>query len=169
MHRIRCVHLRWTLCHVSYRCYTTPSLRQRKECLVHCRIQWSKPFACIFVSKPYVVCLYPMLSRCAMALLHSRIRRVFYCHRNPFCGALGSQYKLHVQKGLNHHFEVYECSRTLTTCSWLDFFTKMPTYSICLQNCTNLDTRWRDNTNVCICMVTIIIVMNVPHYWRKQR
>ena len=43
-----------------------------------------------------------------MALLHSRIRRVFYGNRNPFCGTLGSQYKLHVQQGLNHHFEVYE-------------------------------------------------------------
>ena len=43
-----------------------------------------------------------------MALLHSRIRRVFYGHRNPFCRALGSQYKLHVHQGLNHHFEIYK-------------------------------------------------------------
>ena len=53
--------------------------------------------------------------RCAMALLHSRIRKVFYLHPNPFCGALGSKYKLHVQQELNHHFEVYEGSRTEIT------------------------------------------------------
>ena len=47
-----------------------------------------------------------------MALLHSRVRRVFYHHSNPFCGALGSQYKLHVQQGLNHRFEVYQGRRT---------------------------------------------------------
>ena len=48
-----------------------------------------------------------------MALLHSRVRRVFYHHPNPFCGALESKYKLHVQQGFNHHFEVYQGSRTV--------------------------------------------------------
>ncbi|KAM9850521.1 putative inactive tRNA-specific adenosine deaminase-like protein 3 [Aulostomus maculatus] len=44
---------------------------------------------------------------CAMALLHSRIGRVFY--GTAFTdGALGSKYKIHTQKGLNHHFEVYK-------------------------------------------------------------
>ena len=43
-----------------------------------------------------------------MALLHSRINRVFYHDSNSFCGALGSKYKLHVQQGFNHHFEVYQ-------------------------------------------------------------
>ena len=42
-----------------------------------------------------------------MALLHSRIKRVFYGCLNPSLGGLGSQYKIHIQKGLNHHFEVY--------------------------------------------------------------
>ncbi|KAK5861489.1 hypothetical protein PBY51_022882 [Eleginops maclovinus] len=43
---------------------------------------------------------------CAMALVHSRIGRVFY---GTACadGALGSKYKIHSQKDLNHHFEVY--------------------------------------------------------------
>ena len=42
-----------------------------------------------------------------MALLHSRIQRVFYgCSTTG--GALGSKYKLHVMKALNHHFEVYK-------------------------------------------------------------
>lgn len=43
---------------------------------------------------------------CAMALIHFRIKRVFY--GTPYeDGALGSHYKLHVEKSLNHHYEVY--------------------------------------------------------------
>lgn len=43
---------------------------------------------------------------CAMAMVHCRIRRVFYgcSSRN---GALGSKTKLHVQKQLNHHYLVF--------------------------------------------------------------
>ncbi|XP_029638209.1 probable inactive tRNA-specific adenosine deaminase-like protein 3 [Octopus sinensis] len=43
---------------------------------------------------------------CAMALVHSRIRCVFYGTSSPD-GALGSRYKLHLQKNLNHHYEVF--------------------------------------------------------------
>jgi tRNA-specific adenosine deaminase 3 len=49
---------------------------------------------------------------CGMALLHSRIHRVFFCHANPASGGLYSQYKIHTHKKLNHHFEVYKCSLT---------------------------------------------------------
>ena len=45
--------------------------------------------------------------RCAMALVHSRIRRVFYGCTDIVTGALGSRYKIHTQVGLNHHFEVF--------------------------------------------------------------
>lgn len=44
---------------------------------------------------------------CAMALVHSRIRRVFL-RNTTLWGALGSHYKLHVQSGLNHHYEVWK-------------------------------------------------------------
>ncbi|XP_072541103.1 probable inactive tRNA-specific adenosine deaminase-like protein 3 [Salminus brasiliensis] len=44
---------------------------------------------------------------CAMALVHSRINRVFYGAASAD-GALGSKYKIHCQKDLNHHFEVYK-------------------------------------------------------------
>lgn len=44
---------------------------------------------------------------CAMALLHSRIRRVFYGCADSVQGALGSRYKIHTKTGLNHHFEVF--------------------------------------------------------------
>ncbi|XP_067459080.1 probable inactive tRNA-specific adenosine deaminase-like protein 3 [Thunnus thynnus] len=44
---------------------------------------------------------------CAMALVHSRIGRVFY--GSAFAdGALGTKYKIHSQKDLNHRFEVYK-------------------------------------------------------------
>ena len=43
-----------------------------------------------------------------MALVHSRIKRVFYAATNKLSGGLGTHYKIHVQTGLNHHFEVYK-------------------------------------------------------------
>lgn len=44
---------------------------------------------------------------CAMALVHSRIGRVFYGVTSAD-GALGSKFKIHTQKDLNHRFEVYK-------------------------------------------------------------
>jgi tRNA-specific adenosine deaminase 3 len=45
---------------------------------------------------------------CAMALLHSRIGRVVYALPDPAGGALGSVYRLHVHKQLNHRFDVWK-------------------------------------------------------------
>ncbi|KAL5009233.1 hypothetical protein ScPMuIL_014814 [Solemya velum] len=44
---------------------------------------------------------------CAMALVHARIQRVFYGTSYKE-GALGSRYKIHVQRGLNHHYEAFQ-------------------------------------------------------------
>ena len=44
---------------------------------------------------------------CSMALVHSRIDRVSYAIPDPHFGGLGGRYKVHTQRGLNHHFEVY--------------------------------------------------------------
>ena len=41
---------------------------------------------------------------CAMALVHSRVRRVFYALAAPAAGSLGSRYQLHAERSLNHHF-----------------------------------------------------------------
>jgi len=43
-----------------------------------------------------------------MALVHSRIGRVFYLHHSED-GALGTRYKLHTMPALNHRFDVYRC------------------------------------------------------------
>ncbi|KAM6934927.1 putative inactive tRNA-specific adenosine deaminase-like protein 3 isoform 1-T1 [Xenentodon cancila] len=43
---------------------------------------------------------------CAMALVHSRIGRVFYGTASAD-GALGTKFKIHSHKDLNHRFEVY--------------------------------------------------------------
>ncbi|GBC00524.1 hypothetical protein RclHR1_03890009 [Rhizophagus clarus] len=45
---------------------------------------------------------------CSMALVHSRIGRVFYGHSNTVSGGLGSCYKIHAHNSLNHHFKVFK-------------------------------------------------------------
>ncbi|KAM6968141.1 putative inactive tRNA-specific adenosine deaminase-like protein 3 [Aplochiton taeniatus] len=44
---------------------------------------------------------------CAMALVHSRIGRVFYGTASAD-GAFGTKYKIHAEKNLNHRFEVFQ-------------------------------------------------------------
>ena len=44
---------------------------------------------------------------CSMALLHSRVGKVFYCNVNKNSGGLGSKYQIHCEEGLNHHFDVF--------------------------------------------------------------
>nr|XP_056720073.1 probable inactive tRNA-specific adenosine deaminase-like protein 3 [Euleptes europaea] len=61
---------------------------------------------------PYICTGYDMyLTRepcamCAMALVHSRIERVFYGAPSPH-GALATKYHIHSRKDLNHRYEVY--------------------------------------------------------------
>ena len=50
-----------------------------------------------------------------MALAHSRIGRVFYGHAEASTGGLGSQYKIHTQQGINHHFGVFKVEQELMT------------------------------------------------------
>jgi tRNA-specific adenosine deaminase 3 len=44
---------------------------------------------------------------CGMALLHSRIRRVFFLHKSPNVGSLESVVKLHCLPNINHRFQVF--------------------------------------------------------------
>ncbi|RLN63820.1 hypothetical protein BBJ29_006896 [Phytophthora kernoviae] len=45
---------------------------------------------------------------CAMALVHSRARRVVFDRANPSDGALMSSFQLHTIKSLNHHYRVFQ-------------------------------------------------------------
>ncbi|KAI1293934.1 hypothetical protein EDD11_008342, partial [Mortierella claussenii] len=45
---------------------------------------------------------------CSMALVHSRVGRVFYTVPMAASGGLGSVHKIHSHPGLNHHFFVYQ-------------------------------------------------------------
>lgn len=64
-------------------------------------------------SEPYICTGYDLyVTRepcvmCAMALVHSRIGRVFYGTASAD-GALGTRFKVHSQKDLNHRFEVFQ-------------------------------------------------------------
>ncbi|KAF9973285.1 hypothetical protein BGZ73_003484 [Actinomortierella ambigua] len=44
---------------------------------------------------------------CSMALVHSRVGRVFFLKPSPKSGGLGSVQKIHSHTNLNHHFFVY--------------------------------------------------------------
>jgi tRNA-specific adenosine deaminase 3 len=44
---------------------------------------------------------------CAMAMVHSRVRRVFYGCESTF-GALGTKCKVHTRTALNHHYLVFK-------------------------------------------------------------
>ncbi|KAK1932571.1 putative inactive tRNA-specific adenosine deaminase-like protein 3 [Phytophthora citrophthora] len=49
---------------------------------------------------------------CAMALVHSRARRVVFDRANPRDGVLLSSFKLHTIKSLNHHYRVFQLALT---------------------------------------------------------
>jgi tRNA-specific adenosine deaminase 3 len=52
---------------------------------------------------------------CSMALVHSRIRRVFYGLEYQY-GGLGTQYSIHTHKSINHKFQVWKnCLEPETT------------------------------------------------------
>lgn len=42
-----------------------------------------------------------------MALVHQRIRRIFFAFPNPNAGALGSVHRLQGERSLNHHYAVF--------------------------------------------------------------
>jgi hypothetical protein len=71
---------------------------------------------------------------CAMALVHSRLRRVVFCRPDPAAGAVASRYRLHGERSLNHRCvswtapSVPESSTTLVALQlpqWTDYQTTM--------------------------------------------
>ncbi|ORY80178.1 hypothetical protein LY90DRAFT_698004 [Neocallimastix californiae] len=47
---------------------------------------------------------------CCMALVHSRIGRIFFLEKNELDGGLESIHQIHIQPELNHHFQVFKIS-----------------------------------------------------------
>ena len=150
---IRCLLYNWTMCHVSMSLHIfmikhVPQFWRR-------HLMWELYMS----SDTWNVCLIMLalgqdpwlyapscFHRCCMALLHSRVQRVFFCHSNPSSGGLCSQYKLHLHRSLNHHFRVYKCvlswhfviyseisNKTVTPCGCMCFMAHVfTTASICV-------------------------------------
>lgn len=60
-------------------------------------------YDCYVVHEPCVMC--------AMALTHSRVRRVVYVSSDAEAGALGGAFRLHSRPSLNHHVQVFQVCR----------------------------------------------------------
>ncbi|CAN8235558.1 unnamed protein product [Cochlearia groenlandica] len=66
-----------------------------------------------WMEKPYlctgydIFLLWEPCTMCAMALVHQRIKRIFYVFPNPKAGGLGSVHRLQGEKSLNHHYAVF--------------------------------------------------------------
>lgn len=78
------------------RCAKAPSQNQPYLCT---------GFDCYVAREPCVMC--------AMALTHSRLRRVAYRDADSIGGALGGALRLHGMPSLNHHFEVYRLTKAV--------------------------------------------------------
>mmetsp|Transcript_3428 Transcript_3428/g.9145 ORF Transcript_3428/g.9145 Transcript_3428/m.9145 type:complete len:1012 (-) Transcript_3428:209-3244(-) len=69
--------------------------------------------AALGLSRPYMCTGYDCFiarepcAMCAMALVHSRVARVVFCHPDKAGGALGGRLQLMGQRSLNHHYKVY--------------------------------------------------------------
>lgn len=63
-----------------------------------------KPYLCTGYD---IFLLWEPCTMCAMALVHQRIKRIFYAFPNPTAGGLGSVYRLQGEKSLNHHYAVF--------------------------------------------------------------
>lgn len=59
-------------------------------------------YDCYVIREPCVMC--------AMALTHSRVRRVVYVQCDEAMGALGGSFRLHSKPSLNHHLQVFRMS-----------------------------------------------------------
>ena len=51
----------------------------------------------------------------SMALVHSRIRRVYYLQPDLNAGALGTHAKIHTLKSLNHKYRVFRVLRSVVS------------------------------------------------------
>uniref|UniRef100_A0A915P090 AMP-dependent synthetase/ligase domain-containing protein n=2 Tax=Meloidogyne TaxID=189290 RepID=A0A915P090_9BILA len=57
---------------------------------------------------------------CAMALVHCRVKRIFFGEENKKNGALITKWRLQESKSLNHHFEKMTCNKNKNSNYYLD-------------------------------------------------
>ncbi|KAI3761986.1 hypothetical protein L1987_52409 [Smallanthus sonchifolius] len=69
-----------------------------------CHPELSRPYLCTGYD---IYLIWEPCAMCAMALVHQRIKRIFYAFPNPNAGALGSVHRLQGEKSLNHHYAVF--------------------------------------------------------------
>ncbi|KAK9054029.1 hypothetical protein SSX86_025105 [Deinandra increscens subsp. villosa] len=65
----------------------------------------SRPYLCTGYD---IYLIWEPCAMCAMALVHQRIKRIFYAFSNLKAGALGSVHRLQGEKSLNHHYAVFK-------------------------------------------------------------
>ncbi|KAL6012289.1 hypothetical protein ACLOJK_002768 [Asimina triloba] len=63
-----------------------------------------RPYLCTGLD---IYLVWEPCTMCAMALVHQRIRRIFFAFPNPHSGALGSVHRLQGERSLNHHYAVF--------------------------------------------------------------
>ncbi|KAG8633494.1 tRNA-specific adenosine deaminase TAD3 isoform X2 [Manihot esculenta] len=99
--------------HMQSSCAGSPAKRQKinlayvedgKELDADSEVTSVRPYLCTGYD---IYLVWEPCTMCAMALVHQRIRRIFYAFPNPNAGALGSVHRLQGEKSLNHHYAVF--------------------------------------------------------------
>nr|XP_043616567.1 tRNA-specific adenosine deaminase TAD3 [Erigeron canadensis] len=70
-----------------------------------CTSELARPYLCTGYD---IYLMWEPCTMCAMALVHQRVKRIFYAFPNPNAGALGSVHRLQGEKSLNHHYAVFK-------------------------------------------------------------
>ncbi|XP_057457554.1 tRNA-specific adenosine deaminase TAD3 isoform X2 [Lotus japonicus] len=115
--------------HENPSCTSFPAKRQKTVCATvedNDKLNGHNETSTQLSARPYLCTGYDIYLAwepcimCAMALVHQRIRRIFYRFPNPNAGALGSVHRLQGEKSLNHHYAVFRVmlpEQTLHKCN----------------------------------------------------
>lgn len=94
--------------------------QQQQNAATDTKIETAHDASSYLASRLDVYVTHEPCSMCSMALVHSRVGRVFYTHRNPADGALGSRFKVHTLTQTNHRFLVYRGVCAAEFAQWED-------------------------------------------------
>ncbi|KAL4582021.1 hypothetical protein LXL04_006560 [Taraxacum kok-saghyz] len=88
--------------------------KQKTECVKKEVVDSQSNNSLTELTRPYLCTGYDIYlvwepcAMCAMALVHQRVKRIFYAFPNRKTGALGSVDRLQGEKSLNHHYAVFQ-------------------------------------------------------------